>query len=185
MKSTKDKIIDAAVFCLNRNEKASIDEIANHLDLNRRTIHRYFKDRSTLIQCCREKMMATCNKAMNEAYESSDDALKQVENMFYAALTIGTEYSFVKKLFDRSGYSDVVNREMEVYDNVKYKWFMLIEKLQETGVIRSAVPLPWIYNLFGGMIDIAISAQASGDIAVNDIKKLSWAAFKGSIGIIN
>lgn len=185
MKSTKDKIIDAAVFCLNRNEKASIDEIANHLDLNRRTIHRYFKDRSTLIQCCREKMMATCNKAMNEAYESSDDALKQVENMFYAALTIGTEYSFVKKLFDRSGYSDVVNREMEVYDNVKYKWFMLIEKLQETGVIRSAVPLPWIYNLFGGMIDIAISAQASGDIAVNEIKKLSWAAFKGSIGIIN
>ncbi|SDL55775.1 transcriptional regulator, TetR family [Pedobacter sp. ok626] len=185
MKSTKDKIIDAAVFCLNRNEKASIDEIANHLDLNRRTIHRYFKDRSTLIQCCREKMMATCNKAMNEAYESSDDALKQVENMFYAALTIGTEYSFVKKLFDRSGYSDVVNSEMEVYDNVKYKWFMLIEKLQKTGVIRSAVPLPWIYNLFGGMIDIAISAQASGDIAVNDIKKLSWAAFKGSIGIIN
>jgi len=185
MKSTKDKIIDAAVFCLNRNEKASIDEIANHLDLNRRTIHRYFKDRSTLIQCCQEKMMATCNQAMNEAYESSNDALKQIENMFYAALTIGTEYSFVKKLFDRSGYSDVVNREMEVYDNVKDKWFMLIEKLQETGVIRSAFPLPWIYNLFGGMIDIAISAQASGDIAVNDIEKLSWAAFKGSIGLIN
>lgn len=185
MKSTKDKIIDAAVFCLNRNEKASIDEIANHLDLNRRTIHRYFKDRSTLIQCCQEKMMATCNQAMNEAYESSNDALRQIENMFYAALAIGTEYSFVKKLFDRSGYSDVVNREMEVYDNVKDKWFMLIEKLQETGVIRNAVPLPWIYNLFGGIIDIAISAQASGDIAVNDIKKLSWAAFKGSIGIIN
>jgi len=122
---------------------------------------------------------------MNEAYKSSNDALKQIENMFYAALTIGTEYSFVKKLFDRSGHSDVVNREMEVYDNVKDKWFMLIEKLKETGVIRSAVPLPWIYNLFGGMIDIAISAQASGDIAVNDIEKLSWEAFKGSIGIIN
>jgi AcrR family transcriptional regulator len=185
MKSTKDKIIDAAVFCLNRNEKASIDEIANYLDLNRRTIHRYFKDRSTLIQCCQEKMMAMCNQAMNEAYESSNDALKQIENMFYAALTIGTEYSFVKKLFDRSGYSDVVNKELQAYDNVKDKWFMLIAKLQETGKIRSAVPLPWIYNLFGGMIDIAISAQASGDIAVNDIKKLSWTAFKGSIGIVN
>jgi AcrR family transcriptional regulator len=185
VKSTKDKIIDAAVFCLNRNEKASIDEIANHLDLNRRTIHRYFKDRSTLIQCCQEKMIATCNYAMNEAYESSNDGLKQIENMFYAALIIGTEYSFVKKLFDRSGYSDVVNTEMQAYDNVKDKWFKLIAKLQETGVIRRSIPLPWIYNLFGGMIDIAISAQASGDVAVNDIKKLSWAAFKGSIGILN
>jgi AcrR family transcriptional regulator len=185
MKSTKDKIIDAAVFCLNRNEKASIDEIANHLDLNRRTIHRYFKDRSTLIQCCQEKMIATCNRAMKDAYESSNDALKQVENMFYAALTIGTEYSFVKKLFERSGYSDVVGSETDAYDNVKDKWFMLIVKLQETGVIQSAIPLPWVYNLFGGMIDIAIAARTSGDVAVNDIKKLSWAAFKGSIGIIN
>ncbi|MEN5231442.1 TetR/AcrR family transcriptional regulator [Sphingobacterium faecium] len=185
MKSTKDKIIDAAVFCLNRNEKASIDEIAHHLDLNRRTIHRYFKDRSTLIQCCQEKMMATCNQAMNEAYESSNDTLKQIENMFYAALNIGTEYSFVKKLFDRSRYSDVVNTEMQAYDNVKDKWFQLVVKLQETGKIPSSIPLPWIYDLFGGMIDIAIAAQASGDVAVNDIKKLAWSAFKGSIGIIN
>lgn len=185
MKSTKDKIIDGAVFCLNKNEKASIDEIANHLDINRRTIHRHFKDRNTLIECCQEKMMATCNQAMNEAYESSSEALKQIENMFYAALTIGTEYSFVKKLFDRSGYIDVVNGEMEAYDNVKDKWFKLIAKLQENGTIKSALPLPWIYNLFGGIVDIGIAAQASGDVAVNDIKKLSWAAFKGSIGIVN
>ena len=185
MISTQDKIIDAAVFCLNRNEKASIDEIANHLNLNRRTINRYFKDRNTLIECCQQKMMATCNQAMTEAYESSNDALKQIENMFYAALTIGTEYSFVKKLFERSGYADVVNSEMETYDNVKDKWFKLILTLQERGEIKSTIPLPWIYNLFGGMIDIAIAAQASGDVAVNDIKKLSWAAFKGSIGIVN
>ncbi|MCX2432589.1 TetR/AcrR family transcriptional regulator [Pedobacter sp. GR22-10] len=185
MKSTKDKIVDAAVFCLNKNEKASIDEIANHLGLNRRTIHRYFKDRSTLIQCCQEKMMITCNLAMNQAYDSSNEALKQIENMFYAALTIGTEYSFVKKLFDRSGYADVVGTEVEVYDNVKEKWFKLILALQEKQIIKSTIPLPWIYDLFGGMIDIAIAAQTSGDVAVNDIKMLSWTAFKGSIGINN
>jgi len=74
---------------------------------------------------------------------------------------------------------------VEVYDDVKEKWFKLIATLQEEGTIKSTIPLPWIYNLFGGMIDIAISAQSSGDIAVNDIKRLSWAAFKGSIGIIN
>jgi AcrR family transcriptional regulator len=185
MESTKGKIIDAAVLCLNKNEKASIDEIASHLDLNRRTIHRYFKDRNSLIQCCQQKMMATCNRAMNEAYDSSNEAFTQIENMFFAALSIGTEYSFVKKLYSRTGYSDVVNNELEVYDNVKDKWFKLIAKLQESGVIKSTIPLPWIYNLFGGMIDIAIAAQASGDVAVNDIKKLSWTAFIGSLGIID
>lgn len=185
MKSTEEKIIDAAVICLNKNETATIDEIANQLEVNRRTIHRYFKDRSTLIQCCQEKMMFKCNQAMNEAYASSNEALQQVENMFYAALSIGTEYSFVKKLSNRSGYSDVVNKETESYDNVKDKWFSLIVQLQQTGVIKSTIPLPWIYNLFGGMIDIAIAAQASGDVAVNSLKQLSWTAFKGSVGITN
>ena len=75
MKDTRDKIIDAAVFCLNKNENASIDEIANYLEINRRTIHRYFKDRDNLLQCCLQKMMTKCNLAMSNAYQSSIDPL--------------------------------------------------------------------------------------------------------------
>lgn len=129
--------------------------------------------------------MTKCNQAMNEAYASSDEALQQVENMFYAALAIGTEYSFVKKLVNRSGYAEVINSQMQAYDNIKDKWFRLIVGLQETGMIKSTLPLPWIYDLFGGIIDIAIMAQASGDLAVKDVKNLAWQSFKGSIGIIN
>ncbi len=184
MKDTKDKIIDAALFCLNINEKASIDEIANYLGIHRRTVHRYFKDRDNLLQSCLQQMMATCNKAMSDAYESSTNPIEQVEAMFYAALAIGNEYSFVKKLFNRSGYGHALKSERQDYESVKDKWFRLITGLQDSGVINKALPISWIYNLFGGMIDIAIQAQVSGDVAVNDIKNLSWRSFQGSIGII-
>lgn len=183
MKDTKDKIIDAAVLCLNSNEKTSIDEIANYLEINRRTIHRYFKDRDNLLQCCLQKMMTKCNLAMSNAYESAINPIEKLEAMFYAALSIGTEYSFVKKLFNRSSYGQTLESETLDYESVKEKWFRLITALQGSGIIDKTIPISWIYNLFGGMIDIAVQAQASGDVAVNQIKSLSWNSFQRSIGI--
>jgi AcrR family transcriptional regulator len=185
MKDTRDKIIDGAVFCLNVNEKASIDEIANYLGINRRTIHRYFTNRDNLLECCLQKMMLKCNKAMTDAYESSAAPMEQLEAMFYAALSFGTEYSFVKKIFNRSNYGQVLKNESLDYESVKQKWFRLIIVLQDSSVINRLLPIYWIYNLFGGIIDIAIHAQASGDVAINEIKNLSWKSFQGSIGIIN
>jgi len=183
MKDTERKIIDATVLCLNMNEKASIDEIANHIGINRRTIHRHFKDRENLLQCCLQQMMAKCNHAMNDAYKSSVDPIKQVEAMFYAAFAIGNEYFFVKKLYNRSSYGQALKNESFDYESVKEKWFKLIAGLQNCGVIKNSIPISWIYNLFGGMIDIAIQAQATGDVSVNDIKSLAWKSFQGSIGI--
>lgn len=183
MKKKEDKIVDAAVSCLNVNENASIDEIANYLGINRRTIHRYFKDRGNLLYCCLQKMMTKCNLEMNNAYENNINPLKKLEAMFYAALSIGTEYSFVKKLYNRSSYGQTLKNERSDYESVKEKWFRLIIELQNSGVIDKTIPVAWIYNLFGGMIEIAIHAQASGDVAINQIKSLSWNSFQRSIGI--
>ena len=187
MIGTKEKIIDAAVSCLNTNPSATIEEIANHIGITRRTIHRHFPDRTKLIEYCRDKMMKICNAVMTKAYQSSQDPLEQIENMFYAALSVGAEYSFVKKLYARSAYKEVIEKQaaVSVFDNVKEKWFALITELQQQNVIPSKLPIAWIYDLFGGMIDIAVAAQSSGDVAVNEVKSLSWNAFKASIGINN
>ena len=103
--------------------------------------------------------------------------------MFYAALSIGTEYSFIKKLFNRSSYGQTLKNERLDYESVKEKWFRLIIDLQSSGVIDKTIPISWIYNLFGGMIDIAVYAQASGDVAINQIKSLAWNSFQSSIVI--
>lgn len=182
MQKTRNKILASAVIILNQNDTASIEEIAMHAGVTRRTVHRYFNDRDTLITSCKEKMMAICNKTMWEAYESSDDPEIQLENMFYAALNIGAEYAFVKRTYDRSGFSESL-QETKVYEDVKTKWFELIKKLQITDSINSSLTIPWIYNLFGGIIDIGIAAKQKGDIAANDMKHLSWSAFKKSIDL--
>ncbi|AKD54869.1 TetR/AcrR family transcriptional regulator [Spirosoma radiotolerans] len=183
MKGTKEKLIEAAVVALNRDESATIEQIAAVAGVTRRTVHRYFNDRSTLVHECKQTMLRVCNLKMTEAYQSSQQPALQLENMFYAALEVGIQYSFVKKLFKRNQYTDLVDKHELAYDDVKANWFKLVERLQQQGAIDKKLSIPWIYNLFGGMVDIAIDAQQAGDVARNDIKTFSWTSFKGSIGL--
>ncbi|NEU70206.1 TetR family transcriptional regulator [Spirosoma agri] len=183
MKVTKEKLIDAAVVALNSDESATIEQIANVAGVTRRTVHRYFNDRNTLVQECKETMLRVCNLNMTGAYHSSEQPAVQLENMFYAALEVGIQYSFVKKLVKRNQYTDLMNNHELAYDNVKADWFKLIDLLQQQGAINRTLSIPWIYNLFGGMVDIAIEAQQAGDVARNDIRKFAWTSFKGSIGL--
>lgn len=183
MKGTREKLIEAAVVALNRDESATIEQIATVAGVTRRTVHRYFNDRNTLVQECKQTMLRVCNLKMTEAYQSSQQPALQIENMFYAALEVGIQYSFIKKLFKRNQYTDLVNNQVRAYDDVKANWFKLVERLQQQGAIDKKLSIPWIYNLFGGMVDIAIEAQQAGDVAPNDIKTFSWASFKGSIGL--
>lgn len=183
MRMTKEKLIEAAVVALNRDESATIEQIATVAGVTRRTVHRYFNNRDTLVHECKETMLRVCNLKMTEAYHSSEQPVVQIENMFYVALEVGIQYSFVKKLVKRNQYADLVNNHELAYDDVKANWFRLVELLQQQGAINSKLSIPWIYNLFGGMVDIAIEAQQAGDVARNDIKKFSWTSFKGSIGL--
>lgn len=175
--------MEAAVAALNRDEAATIEQIANIAGVTRRTVHRYFNDRNTLVHECKQTMLQVCNLKMTQAYQSSQQPAVQLENMFYAALEVGIQYCFVKKLVKRQQYTDLISNQEQAYDDVKANWFQLVELLQQQGAITSQLSIPWIYNLFGGIIDIAIEAHQAGDVARNDIKKFSWRSFKASIDL--
>ncbi len=128
-------------------------------------------------------MLLICNTAMTNSFESSDEPIRKLENMLYAAIEVGNQYSFLKKMYQRSNFSDIKNSDELEYDNVKSNWFKLIKEMQNSNQINKELTIPWIYNLFGGIIDIAISALQSGDVAPNDIRKFAWTSFRGSIGL--
>jgi AcrR family transcriptional regulator len=184
MINTRDNIIAAAVKVWNDDETAGLLEISEMAGINKRTIHRYFKDRETLLTQCKETMMSVCNQAMNEAYNSSREPTLQIENMFFAAFEFGNAYIFLKKLYRRTSYTESEVGAESGNDDVKAKWFRLIAGLQKAGKIDKGLPLPWIFNVFGGMIDIAVAARETGDVAPNQIRELAWKSFKGSIGLV-
>ncbi|MFH7000943.1 TetR/AcrR family transcriptional regulator [Flavobacterium bizetiae] len=185
MKDTKGKIIESAILILNKNEAASIEQIAAEAQVTRRTIHRYFKDRLSLIEHCKENMLVVCNQKMTNAYKSSEDPITQIQCMLYAAIEVGTQYCFLKKLYQHTDYSPINDPNQYEYDNIKMRWFKLIQNLQSDGEINSQLSIDWIYNLFGGIIQTAVLVSQSREIEPNDINKFAWISFKGGIGLKN
>lgn len=183
MISTKTKIIAAAVRCLMNNQSESLEKVAEAAGVSRRTLHRYFENRDDLIESCKNEMLVSCNKAMMIAYESDQDSIKKIRNMLFAAIEQGANYAFIKKIYERSNFSDLDRKKEFESDDVKSKWSQIIKELQKAERINVKLTIPWIFNLFGSIIETAIYAVESGDITKNDSMHFAWISFKGAIGL--
>lgn len=183
--STQQKIIEAAISVLNDNFSATLEDIAINCGLNRRTIHRYFKNRNELLEACNKNMMEAWELAAIKACDSSEDPLVQLEHLLYAGIDSGTKYAFLIKLNDNGKASSVKyeNEQSEAYFKRRDQLFDAIKELQKQQMVDDEFPLPWIRILFTSVITATITAFRSGDIAQNEVKKLAWYSFSRSIGI--
>lgn len=183
MISTKDIIIEAGIKAVSKNIAFTLEEVAALANVSRRTLHRYFIGRDDLLENCKEKILSTCNTAMTAAYNSANVPAMQLEAMLYAAIETGIKSSFIKTLYERSTYNNVLQSGEFHGDDVKSKWYKLIIDLQSQDKVNRELTVAWIFNLFGGIIDTAIMAAESGDVAKNDIKSFAWYSFKNGIGL--
>jgi len=182
--NTQQKIIDTAISVLNENFAATFEDIAVRCDINRRTLHRYFKNRNELLEACSTNMLRAWELAASAAFNSSKDPLVQLEHLLYAGIDSGTKYAFLIKLTDIESQPTTYESEKSAtYFNLRNQLFDAIQELQKEKVIDDQFPLPWIKILFTSVITATITAFRSGDIAPNEIKKLAWHSFSRSIGI--
>ena len=85
---------------------------------------------------------------MNEAYESDDDQIKKLRNMLFAAIEQGAKYSFIKRFYENSSFSDLESKNEFESDNVKTRWLKVIKNLQNEKRINHELTINWIFNLF-------------------------------------
>ncbi|WP_233268702.1 TetR/AcrR family transcriptional regulator [Mucilaginibacter lacusdianchii] len=184
MEPTQQKIVEAAIFVFNDDLSATLETVADRAGVTRRTLHRYFKDRTDLMISCQSVMQKSCKEAMAKAINSSQDPLKQLELTLYASIDCGSKYSFLNKLHQRPEHHHAhENKDCAEYDNITQQWYGIIEKLQYQQIITHTLTNTWIFFLFTGMVNTAIAALNSGNVAPNDIKRFAWLSFSRSIGI--
>ncbi len=179
----KQKIIDAAIAVLNEDFSAPLDKIAAQAALSRRTLHRYFSDRTALLEACRADMMQTWQTAMMAACSQTKDPVLQLEQMLYAGIDCGVKYAFLDKLEEQLPAVAVATPQGKQYEAARDTWFRQVPGLQRKGLISKQLNASWIRILFTQMIRSTIQALQAGSIAPNDIKKLAWYSFRRSIGM--
>lgn len=182
---TRQKIIESAIEVLNSDFNASLEKIAENVSLNRRTLHRYFKDRDVLLEACWVEMITTWQNLVLEVCRENNDLIVQLKSMFGAGIDNGVKYSFLVKLYKRAQEgSPLTAVDNPAYEQVRDKWLSSIPELQNQQLINDQMSTSWILILFSNMIISSVEALRSGEFTSEEIKKLGWYSFSRGIGLI-
>ncbi|GAB3937698.1 TetR/AcrR family transcriptional regulator [Mucilaginibacter myungsuensis] len=182
--NTDQLIVDAAIATFDSDPSAPLEQVAERAGVTRRTLHRYFKDRAELLTACETTMQDRCLEAIKAALHNHSAPMAQLEQVLYALIDCGSKYTFLKKKHEYRHHQHASgNTNCNTYDRITGMWQGVIILLQNLGQIDKELPSAWIFQCFTGMIGTAVTALQSGDIAVNDIKKLAWGSFSKSIGL--
>ncbi|QNL48260.1 TetR/AcrR family transcriptional regulator [Olivibacter sp. SDN3] len=184
MIDTQEKIIESAILVFNDDLSAPLERVAEKASITRRTLHRYFKDRSELIALCGQHMRKRCSKAMAEALNSSEVPLEQLEQMLYAAVDCGVRYAFFHKLHSREGHQHRhENKDCAEYDAMYEQYERVIVKLQDEGTITKHTSVEWIFIFFTSVINATVQAETAGAVAKQHLKQFAWFSFSKGIGL--
>ena len=184
MIDTQQKIVDSAILVFNDDLSAPLEKVADKAMVTRRTLHRYFKDRSDLIAACAKDMRKRCGKAMGGALNSSNDPLEQLEQMLYAGVDCGAKYSFFHKMHNREGHQhDHQNKDCAEYDAMYRYYQEIILDLQEKGKVSKQLTSEWIFMFFTGVVSATVKADSMGTVAKQSLKQFAWFSFSKGIGI--
>ena len=183
LQNTKQNIIDAAIFIFNEDLSAPLEKVADEAKVTRRTLHRYFTDRTALLDACQQDMQKSCSLGITAAKESSVYPLQQLEQILYAAINCGVKYSFLHKLHSLHNHQHKHNdKNCEKYDRTFGQIGTIIKTLQDNNVVSTQLSTEWIATLFTSIVTATINAHTPcADSA--DFKKFAWFSFSRGIGI--
>jgi AcrR family transcriptional regulator len=181
---TQQRIIDAAIIVFNEDFSAPLEKVAERADVTRRTLHRYFKDRTQLLESCETDMQLRCTQAMQIAIASSKDRRVQLQNMLFAGINCGAKYSFFHKQHMREGHQHKSNDEdCAAFDSIEHQFTDLISSLKIEGEISDNVTIDWVKMLFASIVAATVNAKQSKETQPNNINEYAWFSFSNGIGL--
>ena len=184
MTTTKKRIIESAIKVFNEDLSAPLQKVADNANVTRRTLHRYFKDRTELVLICRQAIESSCKQAMITAIQSSKEPMLQLEQMLYAGIDCGAKYTTFYKMHRSSDHNHTQhNKSCADYDYIFSTFQRIIIDLQKRGDINPEMSPEWIQVLHSGIIESTVNAMQTSPSKFENIKKMAWDSYAKAISI--
>ncbi len=155
-------------------------EIAESIGLNRRTLHRYFKSKSELINDIIRYASGTCLNKTRESIQSSNDPIDQLKAMFLSDINSGRQFRFLYNY--RDGYHGMEEESpdfkemMDIFRN-------LLETLHTKNLLSPRLTLDWIESFYFSTIDAAINLILEDESKEKEIVEMAWVSYLNAIVI--
>ena len=143
-KRTQAAILETALAVLAERPRASLEEIAQVVGINRSTVHRHFARREDLIDALWATMIDQYDAAHAESRAEGGTAAEQIERMQRRNVLLGDRTRFLLERWD----------EFSRIEHFKSRdsWRALIAEAKRDGAIRADLPEEWINRLIAGIL---------------------------------
>ena len=178
MNDTKTKIITAAIKAFSKAPNASMEEIAESINLSRRTLHRYFIGKSELIEEIIDYASSFCLQKTKESIKSSTDPKNQLYTMFLNDIKSGYQFRFLYSY--RENYKGMENESSDFKEMMQI-FRDLFKKLQTNGLFNSQLTMDWIESLYFSTIDAAINLILEDETRTQEIVEMAWESYFNAI----
>lgn len=178
MKDTKTKIISAAIEVFSRNTTASMEEIAESINLSRRTLHRYFSGKSELINEIITYASSLCLKKTKDSIQSSSDPIYQLKSMFLSDIESGYQFRFLYSY--RNGYQGMEEESADFREMMQI-FRDLLKKSQTHNLLNPLLTLDWIERFYLSIIDAAINLILEDESKEKEIIEMAWISYLNAI----
>ncbi|MCJ8167046.1 TetR/AcrR family transcriptional regulator [Pontibacter sp. E15-1] len=178
MSSTKGKIISAAIKAFSRNPSAPMEEIAESINLSRRTLHRYFSTRSELITDIVKHASNICLLKTKESIQSSDYPINQLKAMFLSDIESGYQFRFLYKY--RDNYQGM-EEESKEFEEMMQIFRELLKTLQVNKLVHPQLTLDWIERLYFSTIDAAINLIIEDYSKQQEVSEMAWISYFNAV----
>ena len=174
---TKEILIQSAITVLNEDPSSSLEAIAEKANVSRRTLHRYFASRDTMIKICIKHIMEKMLLDVKNAINTYNSPLEQLKKMFEDDIAKGQHFEFCQK-FAEEFAEDEVQAE---FKNMGYLFYGVLDKLKSKKLIDPQLSNDWLSYVWMGMIRSTSNALHEGVIAPKAANRLGWNAFVNGI----
>ncbi|NDL60747.1 TetR/AcrR family transcriptional regulator [Phytoactinopolyspora mesophila] len=153
---TRRAILDAAAALWSRDPSASLGDIADHAEISRSTLHRYFPERQDLTRALLADSKASMDAALASTGPEDHPAVQALENSLRALVDAGDRIVFLFSDMHRLNHDDV---DWGEDDETLTR---LIRRAQAEDALDPGLDPTWIESAYYALVYVAAMSASSG-----------------------
>lgn len=178
MSETKNKILQAAITIWGKELTASLDDIASHAGISRRTLHRHYSGKDDLMNSVINFIIEEYLSQIKIILQDSSTNKDKLKAFFRYDIDSGSKYM----VFCQLRKTNYVDKESE-NENLKELYdifFSMFKELKKENKINNTTPLQWLETFYSIVVETALRSIDKG-LSKEDCTNLAWTSFWNGI----
>lgn len=170
----KEKILLAAISLWSKDINTSLGDIANHLDISRRTVHRHYQTKELLVAQVMQYLLNNYIKSIDEQLHKVNEPLNKLKKLFYNDVKQNENYLLFTQL--RSLELENAKVDKQKVREIIGIYRKIFAQLISQNIVNDLISVSWLESLYSAIIEATIKSIQNGGL-VEDTIFIAWQTF--------